>query len=150
MSGMAAPGDYRMGDACRRLWRAYGSGGLPHRLLATVRPLIARFDRVIRYVPKDARILDIGCGSGLLLALVQSYSSTQSAVGVDVNAAAIAAAEQMAADNAFPFHFRLGAEPSDWPAETFDVVLMVDVLHHIPAALRRPIVTAALSRVRPG
>ena len=149
MSGAAAS-EYSAADACRRLWHAFATSGLPHRSLAAVRPLIARFDRVIRYLPPNARILDIGCGSGLLLALVQSYVPVRLGIGVDVNAQAIAAGRRMAEANALPFNFRIGATAQDWPSETFDVVMMVDVLHHIPAQFRKDVVAAALTRVAPG
>lgn len=141
--------DYSMTRACRQLWRAYGSSAMAHRLLAAVRPFIACFDRIIGYVPPGASILDIGCGSGLLLALIQLHRPVRQAVGVDVNAKAIAAAESMTAANGFPFSFHVSESASGWPQETFDVVLMIDVLHHVPAASRRDVIAAALARISP-
>jgi 2-polyprenyl-3-methyl-5-hydroxy-6-metoxy-1,4-benzoquinol methylase len=119
-------------------------------LLASVRPLIARFDRVVDHIPPGSRLLDIGCGNGLLLALAGSYAEAGPGVGVDSNADAIAAARRMASARSRPLTFQVGASATDWPAGTFDVVMMVDVLHHVPPAARRDLVFAALARVVPG
>src|SRR5262249_12640351 len=56
----------------------------------------------------------------------------------------------MATANAAPLHFIRGSSPADWPSDTFDLVAMVDVLHHIPGEDRRSVVAAALDRGAPG
>jgi 2-polyprenyl-3-methyl-5-hydroxy-6-metoxy-1,4-benzoquinol methylase len=149
MSG--TPGTaYSATGSARLLWQAYAASGLPNRLLAAVRPFIARFDRVVTYIRPDMRVLDIGCGNGQLLCLAHHYAPLRSGFGVDINPAAIDAANRMAAAATIPLTFRQGASTSDWPADTFDLVTMVDVLHHIPHGARRSLVEAALARVAPG
>jgi 2-polyprenyl-3-methyl-5-hydroxy-6-metoxy-1,4-benzoquinol methylase len=146
----ARPNDYDVAGARRLLWQAYRTSNLGQRLLAALRPSIARFDRVICHIPPEARTLDIGCGNGLLLALAQRYADLRLGIGIDRNAAAIAAARRMAVSLPIPLSFRLGATAEDWPAENFDVVMMIDVLHHIPQAARQAMIEAALGRVAPG
>ena len=141
---------YHAGADVRLLWEAYRTNSFGQRVLAALRPLIARFDRVISHIPANARIFEIGCGSGLLLALAYRHTGLSSGVGVDINATAIAAARRMAASTSLPLCFRLGQTAEDWPMEAFDAVMMVDVLHHIPRAARRGLVEAALERVAPG
>jgi len=132
------------------LWQAYASSGLANRSLAALRPLIARFDRLLPLVPRDRRVLEIGCGNGLLLLLLHKCGSLREGLGIDINAAAIAGAQRAAQANRLPIVFRQCATPEDWPDERFDVVLLVDVLHHVPRPLRRPMIEAALARVAAG
>jgi 2-polyprenyl-3-methyl-5-hydroxy-6-metoxy-1,4-benzoquinol methylase len=37
-----------------------------------------------------------------------------------------------------------------WPSETFDVVSIIDVMHHVPPGLQRTFFTEASKRVAPG
>ncbi|MSP02313.1 MAG: methyltransferase domain-containing protein [Acetobacteraceae bacterium] len=141
---------YDTAKACRLLWRAYETSSLAQRALAAVRPLIARFDRVIGHIPPGAHLFDIGCGNGMLLALADCYAASGPGVGVDTNMAAIAAAREMAAARSLPLIFRVSETPPDWPVETFGAVTMIDVLHHVPAPLRKGLIEAALERVEPG
>ena len=39
---------------------------------------------------------------------------------------------------------------ADWPETTFDMVSLIDVMHHVRLDLRRPILDAAIARVKPG
>lgn len=141
---------YDTGASSRLLWEAYGKSGRAQRLLAAARPYIARFDRVMPYMPDQGRVLDIGCGNGLLLTLAHAHAHLREAVGIDVNARALAGARSMAARQGAPFTFVQASDPKDWPAGTFDAVLMMDVMHHVPKAARPALIQAAADRVAPG
>jgi 2-polyprenyl-3-methyl-5-hydroxy-6-metoxy-1,4-benzoquinol methylase len=136
--------------ACRLLWQVYASSGLPIRVLATLRPLIARFDRLVGAIPNHARVLEIGCGTGQLLFLLHRHGLLREGVGLDISAAAIAAAQRAAQEHELPVQFHRSTTWRDWPVGQFDVVLMVDVLHHVPRPLRRQMTEAALARVADG
>jgi 2-polyprenyl-3-methyl-5-hydroxy-6-metoxy-1,4-benzoquinol methylase len=136
--------------AVRLLWRVYAASGLPIRALAALRPLIARIDRVVAVIPNHRRVLEIGCGTGLLLFLLHWRGLLREGVGLDINAAAIAGAQRVARAGNLPIEFHRSTTLHDWPAEQFDVVLMVDVLHHVPRAWRRQTIEAALARVAAG
>jgi 2-polyprenyl-3-methyl-5-hydroxy-6-metoxy-1,4-benzoquinol methylase len=141
---------YDMLGACTLLWQAYAPCGLAHRALAALRPLIARFDRLVAFIPDQRRVLEIGCGHGALLFLLHRLGSLREGLGIDIDGAAIAAARRAAQPRRLPIVFHQCATFRDWPVEQFDVVLMVDVLHHVPGPLRRRTIEAALALVAAG
>jgi ubiquinone/menaquinone biosynthesis C-methylase UbiE len=98
----------------RRAWYYYG--------------WLARILR--REVPRGLRVLDVGCGTGALLAAVDPGYG----VGVDLSPAMVRRAAER-----FPhLSFRVGDAEALASRETFDRVLMVDLLEHLgdpPAAL---------------
>lgn len=100
-------------------------------------------------------MLDIGCGCGLFLLAAAFAGKRISGVGVDAAADATREAtlaartpEIEATGSTLSFETVPGMEA--WPASQFDVVSLIDVLHHVPAAEQRAFVTAAVARVKPG
>jgi len=95
-------------------------------------------------------VLDVGCGAGLFLGLLASCGRGIRGVGFDVSPGAIATAKQMAErfNGQLQFHRLDVDEP--WPRETFDVVSIIDVTHHVPPARQRRMIATAASHVAPG
>ena len=88
-------------------------------------------DRARRLLPAGGRVLDVGCASGGLLALLRSQAGHLA--GLELSASAATAAAQVAD------HVVQGAlEDPDLPFEAgwFDLVVLADVLEHLadPAA----------------
>ena len=138
-------------EAARRL---YAASSARTRLRQRLRLSVCPFEKIVARVPPGSRVLDVGCGEGLLLALLADTGRASSAVGFDSNPAAIRRARSMAeATGLAPLlEFRsLGAD-SAWPAErdSFDVVTMTDVMHHLPKATRGNIWEQAAAVLRPG
>jgi 2-polyprenyl-3-methyl-5-hydroxy-6-metoxy-1,4-benzoquinol methylase len=124
-------------------------GGFVLRLLQKYRPFICPFGALIDLVRPGASVLDVGCGGGLFLALLTHTGRLGSGVGFDSSAAAIATAQAAALPNCR--FLRLdAAEP--WPAEParFDVVSIIDVMHHVPPAHQREVIHTAALRIAPG
>jgi SAM-dependent methyltransferase len=80
---------------------------------------------------KEARILDLGCGSGdVSRAIVESV---ESAIVVGVEIDALQHAENLKSNLLPNLEFKLGgAEKIPEPDESFDAVLMMKSLHHVP------------------
>ena len=100
----------------QRLWiapdGAFGSGLHP-----TTAMMLERAGRV---TPRPQRVLDVGTGSGIL-ALGLLRLGAQSAVGTDIAAVALSAAQANAARNGLSARFSVNSNlPTE---ETFDVVL---------------------------
>jgi 2-polyprenyl-3-methyl-5-hydroxy-6-metoxy-1,4-benzoquinol methylase len=109
------------------------------------RPLICPFELLLPLVPDGARVLDVGCGCGLWMGLLAHEGRGIAACGVDVDEQRVAIARR-----AQPGAVTVAAEPSGWPAGPFDTVTLIDVLHHVPVALRGEFVRAAVERLAPG
>ncbi len=106
---------------------------LKERLLMSYRPAICPFHELLEYVNDGERILDIGCGSGLWLHLANKVKKLGSSLGVDIYKEKIDVASEIAKDEEALSFRSVGADES-WPTDMeFDVVSMIDVLHHIPA-----------------
>jgi 2-polyprenyl-3-methyl-5-hydroxy-6-metoxy-1,4-benzoquinol methylase len=135
----------------------FREGPLAMRLLQRWRVAVCPLEAVVDEVPRGSRVLDVGCGGGLLLGLLHQTGRLREGVGFDVSAPAIDVAQRMAArvqgggrgaDARLEFQ-RCRAE-DDWPDGVFDVVTMVDVLHHVDPAAQRAFFERAAARVRPG
>lgn len=127
----------------------YPSGPPLFRALQVYRPFICPFEALIPEVPAGATVLDIGCGGGLFLGLLDAAGRRPNAIGFDVSESAIALAQAaMGAKPGLDFR-RLDAD-APWPEGQFDVVSMIDVIHHVPPGAQERVIRDACARVRPG
>jgi SAM-dependent methyltransferase len=87
-------------------------------------------------LPRDARVLDVGCGSGDLALLVMQIRPDVRIEGIDV---------LVRPDTAIPVHAYDGSH-IPFPDNMFDAAMVIDVLHHTddPGA-----VLAEIARVAP-
>ncbi|MFL6727720.1 MAG: class I SAM-dependent methyltransferase [Sphingomicrobium sp.] len=140
----AAPvaADPRATGSLRQAWRS--SKRARTRLLRVVLPWWRlRVDAELSYIGrrKPGRVLEVGCGSGQFLSLLQEAG--WDAIGLDFDPEAVSAARQRG----------VNAQTSDlfaqnFPAESFDIVFMDNVIEHLPDP---PAVFAECHRVlRPG
>lgn len=130
----------------------YADAGAVVRLKMQARAAICPFGPLIEAVPAGARVLDVGCGAGLFLACLAGAQRIAAGFGFDASRSAVASAQAMLG--------RLPPEPAveivhrtieaPWPDERYDVVSMIDVLHHVDPAHQREAVLSAAARVRPG
>ena len=121
------------------------------RTFQTLRPYICPFDRLIELVPRDASVLDIGCGAGLFLMLLAESGRIQNGVGFDSSESGIAIAKAAAKRlTAHVLQFDHCRVQDTWPQGEFDVVTLVDVMHHVAQSCRTELLTQAVARVRPG
>jgi 2-polyprenyl-3-methyl-5-hydroxy-6-metoxy-1,4-benzoquinol methylase len=133
----------------------YADAGPLVRALSWGRPYICPFGPLLPWVPHGATVFDIGCGTGLWLLTLAVTGRITGGVGCDLNNAAIAvaclAAKRLPAGSPpSGLAFRATASAEDWPQEAFDVVSLIDVLHHIPRAAQPSFLRSAWFKVRPG
>jgi 2-polyprenyl-3-methyl-5-hydroxy-6-metoxy-1,4-benzoquinol methylase len=115
------------------------------------RPFICPFAELIEPVPGGSNVLDIGCGAGLYLGLLASLGRIREGIGFDASPSAIAAAQRMS-QKVVPVRldFRHLGVDEKWPDGRFDVVSLIDVMHHVPKLVRADVIRLAADRVRPG
>lgn len=141
------PSDRELSKIARDLYRA---NSLSVRAKQCMRPLICPFAEVLRDVPVRSRVLDVGCGGGMLLGCLAVRDRMKHGVGVDVSEDDLAQARVMSRHNNLEdrLEFMRIEEEAMWPEGPFDVVLLVDVMHHLPAHVQRHVflkVAGALS-----
>jgi len=135
--------------------RMYRQGPMLLRTLQHFRPFICPFEKLVEHIPDGARVLDVGCGAGLLLGLAAGLGREFEGFGFDVSPMAIELAKVMAihAATVNP-RARLTFERLDvgapWPEGSFDLVFLIDVMHHVPPASQHTLLERVISKVRPG
>lgn len=119
-----------------QLLRALMPFGLYPHINFTYSPFkILEFEAMLPWMPPigDCTVLDIGCGDGLQTMLVgRRYGRT---CGVDVNPRFIAIAREHARAFGKRANLEYYSDPVEhigFPADTFDLVLSVCVMEHIP------------------
>lgn len=135
--------------------RFYTSGPAMLRTFQHWRPYICPFEKLIVHVPRNSTVLDIGCGSGLFLTFLAAAGRCRKGVGVDSSQPAIELAKRAAANLAKSGHnsdvaFLCQDARQELPAGPFDVVSIVDVMHHVPPAAVDSVIGAAAARLGPG
>jgi 2-polyprenyl-3-methyl-5-hydroxy-6-metoxy-1,4-benzoquinol methylase len=88
------------------------------------------FELIESYIPRKGRVLDFGCGYGMLSNLLAERGPARMVTGIDLNPARINVAIRTVARRP-NVRFHLGNVESLAPSP-FDAVVMTDVLHHIP------------------
>jgi 2-polyprenyl-3-methyl-5-hydroxy-6-metoxy-1,4-benzoquinol methylase len=129
----------------------FDSGPWLLRKMQHLRPQICPFHELLPIVPPGSSVLDIGCGSGLFLGLLHHFQFRVQGFGFDASPVAIECASRMAqrhGEGCLRFEHVRKEDP--WPGGQFDVVSMLDVLHHIPVEHQESAFRSAAAAVRPG
>lgn len=115
----------------------------------------APFPAIEREVPVAGRVLEVGCGHGLLSLYLALCSPTREVLGVDIDEHKIVLARNAAAhlgpDEAkVSFETIATGEPAErLPAGPCDAIVIADVLYLLPADRRREVLAACVERLAP-
>lgn len=91
-------------------------------------PLMHRLLRV----PENARVLEVGCGTGNALAALWRCFAPRSLTGVDIDTQVVAIARQRVATQDVPVRVALGdLEALPWADGTFDLVVDFGTSYHV-------------------
>jgi len=105
---------------------------------------------VLAEIPRGSCLYDIGCGSGALLYLALKTCLVKVAHGYDVSEEVVKSAKafEMSSDIFQVIYLPTEKTPPD--LHGYDIVTMVDVLHHIPAKLQDNFLCTTISRMDSG
>jgi 2-polyprenyl-3-methyl-5-hydroxy-6-metoxy-1,4-benzoquinol methylase len=131
----------------RTLVALYDPLPLSDRLFVRTRLLLSNLYQLESYVPKEGRILDIGCGHGLLSNLLAITSPQRQVLGIDIDAKKIAAA-QSTVSNRGNIQFQVG-DAVVLPDTSFHAVTIADVMYLIPPEIQRAILTSIACALEP-
>lgn len=117
-------------EEAKALLALYRRAPLAHRVELKLRLHICPFEIVADQVPPEGRILDLGCGYGLLSHLLAMRSPWRQVLGLDISAERVATSR--AAGRALPNVAFAQADVTLVEFGRADAIVMNDLLHHIP------------------
>ena len=147
--------DWTASELSRLARQLYTRGHWLMRRMQWYRPYICPFNDMLQQIPPGTSVLDVGCGGGLFLALLHRVGRLGDGFGFDSSADAIRIAQHMAqgvndAAGKPLLRFELRSVGQQWPDGPFDVVSLIDVMHHVPWLARQELLGSIVSRIRPG
>jgi cyclopropane fatty-acyl-phospholipid synthase-like methyltransferase len=133
----------------------YADGNWLMRKKMHYRIHICPFERLLTHVQPGSAILDVGCGAGLFLALVAGSVSNVTGIGFDTSTPAIKTARRMAeqvraAGIRAELDFKRLDAADPWPSGQFDLVSLIDVVHHISPSHHCGLLSQAARSLKPG
>ncbi len=139
-------------SAIRRIVRSYDD--LITRLYSHIRFAILRqpfLEEIGQYLPREGRILDLGCGFGLFSLYFAALEPGRRLLGVDLNPRRIerarASARKLGLENV---EYQV-ANVVEWEGqEQFDAIYFLDLVHHLPSAEVHNLLDQVRTLLRPG
>lgn len=96
------------------------------------RPYVCPFDDLLKTIPMETSVFDIGCGSGMLLSLIAKFRNPLKIAGCEITEHLVENANEVLAD--FDRKKLIVFDGKSIPEEIkdYEYITMIDVLHHIP------------------
>jgi len=132
-----------------RVLDLYRGESLRTRVHTTIRWRTCPFERIADAVPATGRVLEIGCGHGLLSAYLALESPARSVLGTDVDGDKIRAAQRAATRSGADVTFAPAA-PGHFPPGPWNAVAIVDVLYLIDSDGQQRLLDQAAAALSPG
>jgi 2-polyprenyl-3-methyl-5-hydroxy-6-metoxy-1,4-benzoquinol methylase len=130
--------------------RAYARQPLGVRMHVELRARTCPFGALEARVPADGRVLDVGCGHGLLSLSLAMSSSDRQIRGVDIDGDKLRCAEAAAA-HAKVRNVAFKAVDAEWvPDGTWDAIVIADVLYLLGGAAGRALLGRLAGVLAPG
>lgn len=133
----------------RRSIRLFDDAPRGDRFHVRARWLTCPFPAIERNVPGAGRVLEVGCGHGLLSLYLALSNTGRQVEGIDIDEHKILLAQQAAANlqpDEASVSFR-AVEPGTMPDGPFDAIVINDVLYLMPEELRRSVLDACAERL---
>jgi len=110
----------------------------PEKREEYIKKVTWKAEQLVKTIPDNLRcenILEIGCAMGILQNIISNKLSINKSVGLDISEENIKVAQELYPESTF-FQGTLeeftGKIPKNFPFERFDLVLLSDIIEHIP------------------
>jgi predicted unusual protein kinase regulating ubiquinone biosynthesis (AarF/ABC1/UbiB family) len=137
--------------AARRAIELFDSAPRGDRFHVRVRWWTAPFVAIDAAVPQKGRILEVGCGHGLLSAFLALSSAGREVCGIDIDEHKVLLARG-AASNLAEGEARLRfdhASPGELPSGQWDAIVVADVLYLLDSRAKRSLLAELVERLAP-
>ncbi len=131
------------------------STSFTNKLKIVYRPYICPFDKLLAQIPPKSKVFDIGCGSGMFLFLVGEFCSPTLLGGIEIreelvkNAKILLNKFQIENETSIALSIYDGKNiPSN--IKNYDVLVMLDVLHHIPKSMQEAFLVQIYEKMQVG
>ena len=145
MSDQLRPG-VREGSLGKKLLSRYSGLSAASRLFLWARWRWTPYEEMASLLPIKGRILDGGCGHGLLSLALATRSTARRVLGVDHSGQRVAAAQE-AARGLKNVSFAAG-DYSSPPRGPYDGIALIDVLHYLPYERQAQVMKNSVRRLR--
>jgi 2-polyprenyl-3-methyl-5-hydroxy-6-metoxy-1,4-benzoquinol methylase len=133
----------------RRVQGAFAGASRAERLHVAGRLRSCPIDAIAAATPASGRILDFGCGHGVVALYLAMTSSDRDITGVDVDGDKVLDARSAAESAGVAIHFE-EVEPEYRPTGEWDAITVVDVLYLLGEAAAWEVVDAAAEALAAG
>jgi 2-polyprenyl-3-methyl-5-hydroxy-6-metoxy-1,4-benzoquinol methylase len=136
----------------RRVFELYADASRADRLHLRVRWATCPVPAIDAEVPTHGRVLEVGCGHGLVATYMALTCSERSVVGVDIDERKLVLARD-AAERLEPHEASLqfaSSHDGAVPAGPWDAIVIVDVLYLIDPDLELALLDACVAELAPG
>ena len=107
--------------------------GFIDKLKISYRPIVCPFDDLLKIIPENESVFDIGCGSGMFLSLVASYKNPEKVYGIEIDDKLIENAKKIFKNINVPSEFKkYNGNTLPQEINSYKYIVLIDVLHHIP------------------
>jgi len=130
------------------LFRFYSGQELRVALYAYLRWRLCPFEEIESHIPKEGKIIDVGCGYGLLANFLTLRPGKRDVTGIDLSVRRIKAAQETT-DSRRNIRFKL-INVLDLELREPDAVVMSDFLHHIDYQSQEEVLTYCYEKLSPG
>lgn len=131
------------------VWRLYSNCDPWIRFLTLARCLLCPFEELVSFVPKEGKIADLGCGTGIFANLLSLECNKRSIIGLDANSYVIEAARKTVS-NRKNIKFLVRRVNEVQLDGDYDVITIIDLLHHIPFEIQERVLIMSYEKIVSG
>lgn len=119
------------------------------RMFLRLRLEIAPFSEILTYVPRRGNILDVGCGYGLLSAILSFENPDCQITGIDIDETRITVARKCMRDRHNLTFRKVDLTRSHSIVETYQTIICFDIFHHIPTMNQESLMQELVHQLSP-